>query len=406
MNNHYKTLGLGGDFNYYCHRQETKMTSSLNAELQDATRKLEETKGFDPIVTCAELDPQEYVRRETYKRAHKKQKFGKFIKFAKISLKGYNLWDDELNNAAVRDDQNKDHADEDIAYSYKKDGWLYSSFPPIISTDGSIKDGRTRIRAALLAGWDSILVAIFSYDDEKVNPEFASITNGLIANNHTTARSATMNDFVKGGVALIKLGQLEREHSSIEEWLLNDVEIANFFDVEAGIHTKIKNRIYNESAEDSDIIIDKDREEWIEYIKQSPEFKELNILPPDSPTPFNENKLIVYSASRTNGRRCFCDNILANQSKDEEVCNHSYIVLYSSDRTEEKVRQAVKDFESDLNTFYTQSVNMVNGLIDGININVPKVRSYTILGVVPLFEYNETHKALRSLNRLVPLDKL
>ena len=69
-----------------------------------------------------------------------------------------------------------------------------------------------------------------------------------------------MNDFVKGGVALIKLGQLEREHSSIEEWLLNDVEIANFFDVEAGIHTKIKNRIYNESAEDSDIIIDKDRE--------------------------------------------------------------------------------------------------------------------------------------------------
>ena len=406
MNNHYKTLGLGGDFTYYCHRQETKMTSSLNAELQDATRKLEETKGFDPIVTCAELDPQEYVRRETYKRAHKKQKFGKFIKFAKISLKGYNLWDDELNNAAVRDDQNKDHADEDIAYSYKKDGWLYSSFPPIISTDGSIKDGRTRIRAALLAGWDSILVAIFSYDDEKVNPEFASITNGLIANNHTTARSATMNDFVKGGVALIKLGQLEREHSSIEEWLLNDVEIANFFDVEAGIHTKIKNRIYNESAEDSDIIIDKDREEWIEYIKQSPEFKELNILPPDSPTPFNENKLILYSASRTNGRRCFCDNILANQSKDEEVCNHSYIVLYSSDRTEEKVRQAVKDFESDLNTFYTQSVNMVNGLIDGININVPKARSYTILGVVPLFEYNETHKALRSLNRLVPLDKL
>ena len=382
------------------------MTTSINGELQDASRKLEEKKGFEPIVTCAELDPQEYVRRETYKQAHKKQKYGKFIKFAKVSTDQWNLWDDQLNNAAVRDDQNKDHADEDIAYSYKKDGWLYESFPPIISTDGSIKDGRTRIRAALIAGWDHILVAIFSYDDEKVNPEFASITNGLIANNHTTARSATMNDFVKGGVALIKLGQLEREHSSIEEWLLNDVEIANFFDVDAGIHTKIKNRIYNESAEDSDIIIDKDREEWIEYIKQSPEFKELNILPPDSPTPFNENKLIVYSASRTNARRCFCDSILDNQSKDEEVCNHSYIVLYSSDRTEEKVRQAVKDFESDLNTFYTQSVNMVNGLIDGININVPKARSYTILGVVPLFEYNETHKTLRSMNRLVPLDKL
>ena len=406
MNNHYKTLGLGGDFNYYCHRQETKMTSSLNAELQDASIKLEDKKGFNPIVTCAELDPQEYIKNDVYKQVHKKQKFGKFIKFAKIPITKYKLWHDQLNNAEVRDDQNKDHADEDIAYSYKKDGWLYTSFPPIISTDGSIRDGRTRIRAAILAGWDQILVAIYSYDEDKVDPEYASITNGLIANNHTTARSATMNDFVKAGKSLIKRDKLEREHSAIEEWLINDVEIANFFDVDAGTHTKIKNRIFNESAEDSDIIIDKDRDEWIEYVKQSPEFKELNILPPDSPTPFNENKLILYSASRTNARRCFCDSILSNQSKDEEVCKHSYIVLYSNDRTEEKVRQAVKDFESDLNTFYTQSVNMVNGLINGIDIKVPKTRSYTIIGIVPLFEYNDTHKTLRSLNRVVPLDKL
>ena len=406
MNNHYKTLGLGGDFNYYCHRQETKMTSSLNAELQDASIKLEDKKGFNPIVTCAELDPQEYIKNDVYKQVHKKQKFGKFIKFAKIPITKYKLWHDQLNNAEVRDDQNKDHADEDIAYSYKKDGWLYTSFPPIISTDGSIRDGRTRIRAAIHAGWDQILVAIYSYDEDKVDPEYASITNGLIANNHTTARSASMNDFVKAGKSLIKRDKLEREHSAIEEWLINDVEIANFFDVDAGTHTKIKNRIFNESAEDSDIIIDKDRDEWIEYVKQSPEFKELNILPPDSPTPFNENKLILYSASRTNARRCFCDSILSNQSKDEEVCKHSYIVLYSNDRTEEKVRQAVKDFESDLNTFYTQSVNMVNGLINGIDIKVPKTRSYTIIGIVPLFEYNDTHKTLRSLNRVVPLDKL
>lgn len=406
MNNHYKTLGLGGDFNYYCHRQETKMTSSLNAELQDASIKLEDKKGFNPIVTCAELDPQEYIKNDVYKQVHKKQKFGKFIKFAKIPITKYKLWHDQLNNAEVRDDQNKDHADEDIAYSYKKDGWIYTSFPPIISTDGSIRDGRTRIRAAIHAGWDQILVAIYSYDEDKVDPEYASITNGLIANNHTTARSASMNDFVKAGKSLIKRDKLEREHSAIEEWLINDVEIANFFDVDAGTHTKIKNRIFNESAEDSDIIIDKDRDEWIEYVKQSPEFKELNILPPDSPTPFNENKLILYSASRTNARRCFCDSILSNQSKDEEVCKHSYIVLYSNDRTEEKVRQAVKDFESDLNTFYTQSVNMVNGLINGIDIKVPKTRSYTIIGIVPLFEYNDTHKTLRSLNRVVPLDKL
>jgi hypothetical protein len=385
------------------------MTTTVVEELQQQSRQLdEEFKGFgeDPIVTCVELDPQEYYRRKKDKKAHKKQKYGKFIKFAKIDLSSYHIWDDELNNAAVRDEQNKDHADEDIAYSLKTEGWLYDSFPPIISTDGKIKDGRTRIRAALIAEWDHILVAIFSYDETGVAEEFSSITNGLIANKHVTARTASMADFVKGGVELVRLGQLEREYSSIEEWLINDVEIGNFFDVAAGIHTKIRNRIYDQSAAPSKIIIDKDREEWIEYIVQSPEFKELGIEAPDTPTPFGENKLIVYSASRTNARRCFCDPILGNQSKDMTGCKHTYIVLFSNADTEEKVRESVKNFCDDLNTFYVQSVNMVNGLINGINIEVPNERSYTIIGVVPLFNTNETHKTLRSLNRLVPLDKL
>ena len=48
---------------------------------------------------------------------------------------------------------------------------------------------------------------------------------------------------------------------------------------------------------------------------------------------------------------------------------------------------------------------MVNGLVNGINIEVPNDRSYTILGVVPLFNSDDTHKTLRSSNRLVPLDK-
>ncbi len=385
------------------------MTTSVVEELQQQSHQLEdEFKGFgeETIVTCAELDPQVYYEKKIQKKANKKQKYGKFIKFTKISLDSYNLWDDELNNAAVRDDQNKDHADEDIAYSYKKDGWLYESFPPIISSDGKIKDGRTRIRAALIAGWDHILVAIFSYDDTQVKEEFASITNGLIANNHTVARSASMNDFVKGGVELVRLGLLEREHSSIEEWLLNDVEIGNFFDVEAGTHTKIKNRIYDASGNPSGIIIDKDRDEWVEYINQTPEFKELGILGADEANPFGENQLIVYSASRTNARRCYCDSVLNNQSKDEESCKHTYIVLYSNAETEEKVCEAIRNFCNDLNTFYTQSVNMVNGLVNGITISVPKGRSYTIIGVVPLFDADETHKTLRSLNRLIPVDKL
>ena len=383
------------------------MTTPVVKELQNASHRNQTFVGFgqEQRVTCAELDPQEYYRRNAEKKANKKQKYGKFVKFEKISLKGWNIWDDQLNNATVRDEQNKDNADESIAYSLETDGWLYDFFPPILSTEGKVKDGRTRIRAALKAGWTHILVAIFSYDETEVSEEYATITNGLIANKHYVARTASMADFVKAGTELIRLGELERELSSIEEWLINDVEIGNFFDVGAGTHTKIKKRIYDQSAAPSDIIIDKDREEWIEYIVKSPEFNELGILEPDTPTPFGENKLIVYSASRTNARRCFCDPILGNQSKDKAGCKHTYIVLFSNADTEEKVREAVKNFCDDLNTFYVQSVNMVNGLVNGINIEVPNDRSYTILGVVPLFNSDDTHKTLRSSNRLVPLDK-
>jgi len=385
------------------------MTTPVVEELKQQSHQLEEeAKGFGDkeIVTCAELDPQEYYKRDKHKQASRKQKYGRFIKFTKISLKERNLWDDDISNAVVRDDQNSDHADEDIAYSYKKDGWFYDPFPPIMGTDGKFKDGRTRVRAALIAGWDYILVAIYSYDEEIVDQVFAEVTNGLIANNHTVARSATMNDFVKGGIALVRAGLLEREHSAIEEWLLNDVEIANFFDIDSGTHTKIKNRIFDGSAEKSDIILNKSREEWIEYLAQCPEFKELGILLPDSPNPFGENQLILYSASKTNARRCYCDSILNNQSKDKDGCKHTYIALYSNAETEEKVREAVSSFVNDLNSFFVKSVNMVNDMVNGITIEVPDGRSYTIIGVVPLFYFNDLHKELRSLNRLVPVGKL
>ena len=98
------------------------MTTTVVQELQNASHRNQAFVGFgpDPKVTCAELDPQEYYRRNTEKKAHKKQKYGKFVKFEKISLKGWNSWDDQLNNAVVRDEQNKDHADDDIKYSLER----------------------------------------------------------------------------------------------------------------------------------------------------------------------------------------------------------------------------------------------------------------------------------------------
>ena len=254
-------------------------------------------------VTCADLDAKKYENRWSDEEINTKQKYGNFVKFAKIDISGYKLYDDQLNNVAVRSEQNKDDATDDIAYSYEEHGWDYNPFPPIVSTTGKIKDGRTRIRAAIVAGWKYILVAIFSYDDE-VNEEASDIVNGLIANNHLVARRANTNDFVTGGCAMISKGLLNCDLSSIENWLYNEVEIEHFYSNSAGTITKIAKRILNESTPDGDpIIVDKTRAEWIEYLEDCKEVKSLGIALPDTPNPLNENQLVLYSTGKTNARR-------------------------------------------------------------------------------------------------------
>jgi len=353
-------------------------------------------------VTCADLDAKKYENRWSDEEINTKQKYGNFVKFAKIDISGYKLYDDQLNNVAVRSEQNKDDATDDIAYSYEEHGWDYNPFPPIVSTTGKIKDGRTRIRAAIVAGWRYILVAIFSYDDE-VNEEASDIVNGLIANNHLVARRANTNDFVTAGCAMISKGLINCDQSSIYDWLYNEVEIERFYSNIAGTITKIAKRILNESTPDGDpIIVDKSRSEWIEYLEDCKEVKSLGIALPDVPNPLNENQLVLYSTGKTNARRCWVDQILANTTHG----HHTNIVLYSTDKTAEKLREEAKNFANDLEMFYAQTVKLINSQLTGIQIALPTDRPFTIIGVIPQFADDEKHKELRSLKRLIPLNQL
>jgi len=353
-------------------------------------------------VTCADLDAKQYEGRWSEEEINKKQKYGKFVKFTKIDISGYKLYDDELNNATVRSEQNKDDATDDIAYSYEEHGWDYNPFPPIVSTKGKIKDGRTRIRAALVAGWKYIVVAIFSYDDE-VNEEASDIVNGLLANNHLVARRANMNDIVTGGCVMVSKGLINCDQASIDDWLYNEVEIERFYSNVAGTITKISKRILNESTPDGDpIIVDKTRSEWIEYLENCKEVKTLGVALPDAPNPLNENQLVFYSTGKTNARRCWVDQILANTTHG----HHTYIVLYSTDKTAEKLREELKNFANDLEMFYAQTVKLINSQLNGIQVSLPESRPFTIIGTIPQFADDEKHMELRAMTRLIPLDQI
>ena len=353
-------------------------------------------------ITCADLDLASYDNRWSIDHINSRQKYGTFVKFSFLDISTKKLYDDDLNNVAVRSDQNKDDATDDIAYSYEEHGWDYNPFPPIVSITGKIKDGRTRIRAAIISGWKRIPVAIFSYDTN-VSEEVSDVVDGLIANDHLIARRAGMNDFISAGVYLVSKGLLNKDQASIDDWLYNQVQIERFYSNIAGTITKIAKAILEQSTPNGDpIIVEKVRPEWIEYLTDCKEVKALNIALPDEPNPLNENQLVLYSTGKTNSRRCWVDQILANTTHN----HHTYIVLYSTDKTAEKLRQTMRDFTNDLEMFYAQTIKLINSQLNGIQIALPDQRPFTILGAIPQFADDEKHKELRSMNRLIPLDQL
>jgi len=353
-------------------------------------------------VTCADLDLKNYNGRWAVEHINSRQKYGTFVKFSFLDISTKKLYDDDLNNAAVRSEQNKDDATDDIAYSYEEHGWDYNPFPPIISTSGKIKDGRTRIRAAIAAGWKRIPVAIFSYDTE-VNEEVSDVVDGLIANDHLVARRASMNDFIAAGVYMVGKGHINQDQASIDDWLYNEVQIERFYSNIAGTITKIGKAILAQSTPTgTPIILDKERSEWISYLEGCKEVKALDIVLPDEPNPLNESQLVLYSTGKTNSRRCWVDQILGNTTHG----HHTYIVLYSTEKTAESLRQQMKNFANDLEMFYAQTVKLINGQLNGIQLSIPAERPFTILGAIPQFADDEKHKNLRALNRLIPLDQL
>ena len=349
----------------------------------------------------ADFDLSNYLDRWTQEQCNSRQKYGTFVKFSYFDVSTKKIYDDDLNNAAVRSEQNSDDATDDIAYSYDEHGWDYSPFPPIISTTGKIKDGRTRIRAAILAGWKRIPVAIFSYQAD-VPEELSDVIDGLVANDHLVARRATMNDIITAGVYLVGKGYVNQDQASIDDWLYNVVDIERFYSNIAGTITKIGKAILAQSTPTGDpIIVNKDRSEWIDYLEDCKEVKALDVALPDEVTPFNENQLVLYSTGKTNARRCWVDQILSNTTHG----HHTYIVLYSTEKTAEKLRQEMKNFANDLEMFYTQTVKLINSQLVGIQISLPENRPFTIVGAIPQFADDDTHKELRSLNRLIPLNQ-
>ena len=360
-------------------------------------------KGFGPDNDKQEINLDKYEGRWTEEEIKSHTKRGIFIRFAFLELDkfGGDIYHEELINIAIRATGNRDRADEGIARTYKTKGWKYDPFPPIVDTSWKVKDGRTRIRAAILAGEKFIPVAIFSYpdeEDEKV-AYVQSLTEGLIGNDDLISRPTKAIDLIEASISAITDGNIKHEKAAIASLLFNEFEAERFVKQEE--IPDLVEQIFEAVSGGQQAIWLPERSEVLAYLKKSPDLPSDACLEDD--VCLGGKKVFVYAApSNTNQGRLWGQ--IAKQIPEE-----CYVVLYTTKKIPSKIKKGYTDFMAFIDMRYEECFEIVNRTASQsgfqINISAPKQRPYKIIGVIPQLNQDETHKTLRKANRLIQLDE-
>lgn len=360
-------------------------------------------KGFGPENDKQEIDLEKYEGRWSDEEIQSHTKRGTFIRFAFLDLDkfGGDIYHEELINIAIRSNGNRDRGDEGICRSFNTKGWKYEPFPPIVDIKFRVKDGRTRIRAAILAGERFIPVAVFSYpDEENVKTAFVqSLTEGLIGNDDLISRPTKAADLIEAGIAAITDGGIKHEKSAIANLLFNEFEAERF--VKQDDIPDLVEQIYEAVDDGQQAIWLPDRSEVLAYLKKCPDIPDDACL--DGEVCLNGKRVLVYAApSNTNQGRLWGQIA-------KEIPEECYVVLYTTKKIPSKIKKGYIEMMDYVDGRYEECFEIVNrtASVTGFNMNIqaPKKRPYSVLGVVPQLNMDETHKTLRKANRLIKLDE-
>ena len=352
--------------------------------------------GFGP--QKQDIDLTKYKDRWSDEEIQRHSKRGKFIQFAFLDLKkfGGDIFHEELINLAIRENGSRGNADEDIAFSFETRGWSYDPFPPIVNTSFETQDGRTRIRAAIIAGCEFIPVAVFSYpheEDIEVSALVQHLSEGLIGNDDLISRPTKYGDLFEASVAAVTDGGVEHDKDAIADLLFNEFEALRF--IKQNEVSDLVEAIFDAVQNGQRAVWNPNRKDVLAYLKKSPD------LPRDACLKGIDGKQVyVYSSGETNRGRLWM-----NISKD--VPEDCYVVLYTTGKIPSKIRNGYEDFMSFIEMRYKECFEIVNRTASaaGINIKIepPGKRPWKLLGVIPQLN-NTTHETLRKAHRLIQVE--
>jgi len=340
--------------------------------------------------------------------AQDRTKRGKFLYIGFFDLNKYylpngkpNLSHPDLLNISIRSKQNKDNADKKIARDYKRKGWSYLPFPfQVDIKTGKPKNGRTRIRAALLNGERFIPCAYFDYEDDlEVSSYVQELTEGLIGNDGLVERVTTFEDLVEAGIAVVKKGDIEETRPAVLNLIANEFEAERF--VDESEFTDIADMILDAVRDGQDTMWLPDRNAVIDYLKNSPDLpKDAIFAPLDQNIPAGRKRVFVYAApSDTNKGRLW--GMIAH-----EIPKGSYVVLYTTRKFPSKMKDDYVDFMDYQNWRYEECFKIVNLSNDQFQVKVPKTRPWELIGVLPQKMRDHDHVTAQSYNQLIKLEDL
>jgi len=331
-----------------------------------------------------------------------KQTGGTFIKFGWFDISELAYDDEKLENRMIRFKQNKIEATEDMLHTLSNKGWDSGYFPPIVSSNGKILDGKTRIRASIRAGQKYIPCAIFEYEND--NSVRTTNSNGVKANYRDPATAATMKDFEAAGVGIILADEMNNDAAEIADWLYNEMEVTRVFSNNNGIITKIINSIIDSVRRNKNgqVLLIKDRKEWLPWLEES-----LNRHAAYYRNKFGIQSMDDFAFYQTGGNKdamTFCEHILPNAARGI-VTN---IILYSMDSNPDNAAEDHHNYIKSIEQYEGFMYGWINRELSGIKISKPQNSTplWRVIGVIPQFLEKDSHRKLLDNYMLASMDDI
>tara|TARA_B100001778_G_C18537833_1_gene606791 strand:+ start:137 stop:1240 length:1104 start_codon:yes stop_codon:yes gene_type:complete len=363
---------------------------------------LQKKRGFGPDQV---VDLGNYENRWTAEEIQSHVKRGKFIGFRFLDLKKYagDYLHEELYNIAIRADGNRGNADITISQSYEKKGWRYDPFPPIIDVKENVKDGRTRIRAAIIKNETFIPVAVYDYPEEtdEKTAYVQCLSEGLIGNDDLLTRPTKYGDLLEAGISAVTDGNIEHDKTEIIKLLQTEFEAERFIDsLDIPV---LADDIFDAVSGGKKAIWDIDRKDVLEYLRKSPDLPADACLDSDDIC-LNGKRVFVYAAPSDTNRGRLWGMI------SREIPQESYVVLYTTKKIPSKIKKGYDEFMEYIDWRYKECFEIVNRTFEAngqsmIKIKSPTKKPWKVLGVIPQLNMDGDHDKLRLAKKLIKLEE-